>query len=175
MVSAAKTELVEAMAEQIDVPVRLAFGGAVPGCTSYDEALSTASTEPLADQPHGDDFLYSSGTTGRPKGIKLPLLPIQVDEPGYPYVMIFGALFSYGEDTVYLSPAPVYHAAPLRYTGVIQALGGTRRADAALRAGGVPARGRRSTRVTDTQWCRRCSCGCSSCPRTCGRRTTPRA
>ena len=86
---------------------------------------STASTEPLADQPHGDDFLYSSGTTGRPKGIKLPLLPIQVDEPGYPYVMIFGALFGYGQDTVYLSPAPVYHAAPLRYTGVIQALGGT--------------------------------------------------
>ena len=39
--------------------------------------------------------------------------------------MIFGALFSYGQDTVYLSPAPVYHAAPLRYTGVIQALGGT--------------------------------------------------
>src|SRR6476661_4378144 len=125
VVSGAKTELVAAMAEKIDVPVRLAFGGAVPGCTSYDEALSTASTEPLADQPHGDDFLYSSGTTGRPKGIKLPLLPIQVDEPGYPYVMIFGALFGYGEDTVYLSPAPVYHAAPLRYTGVIQALGGT--------------------------------------------------
>ena len=113
------------MADQIDVPVRLAFGGEVPGCTSYDEALAGASTEPLADQPHGDDFLYSSGTTGRPKGIKLPLLPIQVDEPGYPYVMIFGALFSYGPDTVYLSPAPVYHAAPLRYTGVIQALGGT--------------------------------------------------
>jgi fatty-acyl-CoA synthase len=125
VVSGAKTELVAAMAEKIDVPVRLAFGGAVPGCTSYDEALSTASTEPLADQPHGDDFLYSSGTTGRPKGIKLPLLPIQVDEPGYPYVMIFGALFGYGPDTVYLSPAPVYHAAPLRYTGVIQALGGT--------------------------------------------------
>ncbi|MET0997782.1 MAG: AMP-binding protein, partial [Marmoricola sp.] len=90
VVSGARTDLVEAMADQIDVPVRLAFGGAVPGCTSYDEALSVASTEPLADQPHGDDFLYSSGTTGRPKGIKIPLLPIQVDEPGYPYVMIFG-------------------------------------------------------------------------------------
>ncbi len=125
VVSAAKADLVEAMADLVDVPVRLAFGGAVPGCTSYDEALAAASTEPLADQPHGDDFLYSSGTTGRPKGIKLPLLDIKVDEPGYPYVMIFGALFSYGEDTVYLSPAPVYHAAPLRYTGVIQALGGT--------------------------------------------------
>ncbi|MET0837970.1 MAG: acyl-CoA synthetase [Marmoricola sp.] len=125
VVSAAKSDLVSAIADLVDVPVRLAFGGEVPGCSSYDEALAATSTEPLAEQPHGDDFLYSSGTTGRPKGIKLPLLPIQVDEPGYPYVMIFGALFSYGPDTVYLSPAPVYHAAPLRYTGVIQALGGT--------------------------------------------------
>jgi acyl-CoA synthetase (AMP-forming)/AMP-acid ligase II len=125
VVSAATADLVTGMADLVDVPVRLAFGGTVPGCSSYDEALASASTEPLADQPHGDDFLYSSGTTGRPKGIKLPLLPIQVDEEGYPYVMIFGALFGYGQDTVYLSPAPVYHAAPLRYTGVIQALGGT--------------------------------------------------
>ncbi len=125
VVSAAKTKLVEALADRVEVPVRLAFGGDVAGCASYEEALAGASTEPLADQPHGDDFLYSSGTTGRPKGIKLPLPTYQVDEPGYPYVMIFGALFSYGPDTVYLSPAPVYHAAPLRYTGVIQALGGT--------------------------------------------------
>ena len=150
VVSAAKTDLVQAMADQVDVPVRLAFGGDVPGCTSYAEALAAASTEPLTDQPHGDDFLYSSGTTGRPKGIKLPLLPIQVDEPGYPYVMIFGALFGYGEDTVYLSPAPVYHAAPLRYTGVIQALGGTvvlmERFDAEGFLGAV-----QDYRVTDTQ------------------------
>src|SRR6476659_3641406 len=125
VVSAAKADLVAQLQDLVDVPVRLAFGGEVPGCTSYDEALAAASTEPLADQPHGDDFLYSSGTTGRPKGIKLPLPEIAVDEPGYPYVMIFGALLSYGQDTVYLSPAPVYHAAPLRYTGVIQALGGT--------------------------------------------------
>jgi fatty-acyl-CoA synthase len=125
VVSGAKAELVEAMDPQIDVPIRLAFGGAVGGYLPYGQALATAGTEPLAEQPHGDDFLYSSGTTGRPKGIKLPLLPIQVDEPGYPYVMIFGGLFGYGPETVYLSPAPVYHAAPLRYTGVVQALGGT--------------------------------------------------
>ena len=70
----AKSELVPAMADLVDVPRRLAFGGDVPGCSSYDDALAAASTEPLAEQPHGDDFLYSSGTTGRPKGIKLPLL-----------------------------------------------------------------------------------------------------
>ena len=123
----------------------------VPGCTSYDDALAAASTEPLADQPHGDDFLYSSGTTGRPKGIKLPLLPIKVDEPGYPYVMIFGALFGYGAG----------HRLPLAGAGLPRgpaALHGRDpgarrhgRADAALRAGGVPRRRCRSTRVTDTQ------------------------
>ena len=151
VVSAAKADLVEAMADLVDVPVRLAFGGAVPGCTSYDEALAAASTEPLADQPHGDDFLYSSGTTGRPRGSSCRCWPIKVDEPGYPYVMIFGALFSYGEDTVYLSPAPVYHAAPLRYTGVIQALGGTVVLMQRFDPGGLPRRGPAQYGVTDTQ------------------------
>lgn len=123
IVSAAKADLVAAL--QNEVPFRLAYGGTVPGFSSYGEALAAASTEPLSHQPHGDDFLYSSGTTGRPKGIKIPLLDIEVDEPGYPYPMIFGALYGFDTDTVYLSPAPVYHAAPLRFMGAIHACGGT--------------------------------------------------
>lgn len=123
--SAGKADLVEGVIAAVEVPGRLAYGGDLAGFARFEEALAAASPEPLAEQPHGDDLLYSSGTTGRPKGIKLPLLPIQVDEPGYPYVMIFGGLFGYGTETVYLSPAPFYHAAPLRYMGVIQALGGT--------------------------------------------------
>ena len=127
VVSAGKAELISALAPELpeQVGLRLAFGGQVAGFASYEDALAAASDEPLADQPHGDDFLYSSGTTGRPKGIKIPLLDLQVDEPGYPYVMIFGGLFGFTADDVYLSPAPVYHAAPLRFMGVVQALGGT--------------------------------------------------
>ncbi|CAM3310240.1 acyl-CoA synthetase [Nocardioides dubius] len=125
VVSAAKRELVTAMADRLAVEHRIAYGGEVPGFADYESVLAAASPQPLPEQPHGDDLLYSSGTTGRPKGIKLPLPGYAVDEPGYPYVAIFGGLYQFDESTVYLSPAPVYHAAPLRFGGVVHALGGT--------------------------------------------------
>ena len=114
----------------VDVEHRLAYGLApgvegVEGYDDYEAALAAASTEPLAEQPHGDDLLYSSGTTGRPKGIKPPLPAIAVDEPGYLYPAMFAPAYGFDEDTVYLSPAPVYHAAPLRFGGVIHTVGGT--------------------------------------------------
>jgi acyl-CoA synthetase (AMP-forming)/AMP-acid ligase II len=123
VVSAAKAEVVGGL--DVDVATRIVYGGPVDGYTPYEEVLASVSAEPLAEQPHGDDLLYSSGTTGRPKGVKQPLPPIAVDEPGYLYPRIFGTLYGFDEETVYLSPAPVYHAAPLRFGGVIQALGGT--------------------------------------------------
>ncbi|MBS4753513.1 acyl-CoA synthetase [Nocardioides sp. zg-ZUI104] len=110
---------------EVDVAERLAFGGAVPGYDAYDAALAQAGAEPLPEQPHGDDLLYSSGTTGRPKGIKPPLPQIAVDEPGYLYPTMFAPSYGFDQSTVYLSPAPVYHAAPLRFGGVIHAVGGT--------------------------------------------------
>ncbi|MBD0324283.1 MAG: AMP-binding protein, partial [Aldersonia sp.] len=124
IVSSGKRELVEAMTD-VDISIRLSFGGEVTGYDSYEDALAGASAEPLPEQPHGEDLLYSSGTTGRPKGIKLPLPEFAVDEPGYQYVTIFGTLYGFDTETVYLSPAPVYHAAPLRFGGVVHALGGT--------------------------------------------------
>ncbi|MET9024532.1 acyl-CoA synthetase [Nocardia sp. NPDC004168] len=108
------------------VELRLAFGGPVPGYKSYEEAKAAATPEPLPDQPRGADMLYSSGTTGRPKGIKQPLPERQVgDAPGDTYTAIFGPLYGFDTETVYLSPAPLYHAAPLRFGGVVHALGGT--------------------------------------------------
>ena len=117
LVSPAKADLAAHL--DVDVETVLTFDA------DYEDALAAASGEPLAEQPHGDDLLYSSGTTGRPKGIKPPLPPIAVDEPGYIYPTVFGSLYGFDEDTVYLSPAPVYHAAPLRFGGVIHTLGGT--------------------------------------------------
>lgn len=123
VVSAGKAQVVDGL--DVAVEHRLVYGGQITGYDDYEAAIEAAGTAPLPEQPHGDDLLYSSGTTGRPKGIKLPLPEIQVDEPGYRYVTIFGGLYGFDEDTVYLSPAPVYHAAPLRFGGVVHATGGT--------------------------------------------------
>jgi fatty-acyl-CoA synthase len=101
-----------------------AFGGAVPGYRSYAEFLATAGPR-LSDQPRGLEMLYSSGTTGRPKGIKPRRLPGQVDEPGDPLVALLANVFKIAEHDVYLSPAPIYHTAPLKWCASVQALGGT--------------------------------------------------
>jgi long-chain acyl-CoA synthetase len=111
-------------AEVGELSVRLAIGP-VDGFDDYEEALAASSPEPLPDQPRGRDMLYSSGTTGRPKGVKAPLPGVQVEEGGDPLVGVFGPLYGFGEDTVYLSPAPLYHAAPLRFGGMIHQVGGT--------------------------------------------------
>jgi len=124
--SAESRDLALAIAQQVPaVELRLAFGGELDGFTSYEEALAGASPVPPADQPRGADMLYSSGTTGRPKGVKPPLPDRQVSEPGDPITGLFGPMYGFGPDTVYFSPAPTYHAAPLRFGGIVHAFGGT--------------------------------------------------
>ncbi|MFZ2176092.1 MAG: acyl-CoA synthetase [Rhodococcus sp. (in: high G+C Gram-positive bacteria)] len=103
----------------------LSYGGAVTGYGNYEAFVASGSPTAPSDQPRGADMLYSSGTTGRPKGVKPPLPSRQVGDPGDPYVAVFGGGYSMGPDSVYLSPAPLYHAAPLRFGMVIQSLGGT--------------------------------------------------
>jgi long-chain acyl-CoA synthetase len=107
-----------------DVERRYAFGAAVSGYRSYAELLASAGPR-LTDQPRGSEMLYSSGTTGRPKGIKPRLLPIQVDQPGDGITALLAHGFGFTDDDVYLSPAPVYHAAPLKWCAGVQSLGGT--------------------------------------------------
>ena len=90
----------------------------------YEAAVGAQPARRIADEQAGGDMLYSSGTTGRPKGVFVPPQETAIDAPG-PLLGMLTGQFGMGSDTVYLSPAPLYHAAPLRYTMAVQRLGGT--------------------------------------------------
>lgn len=79
---------------------------------------------PIADEAPGQDMLYSSGTTGHPKGIKRARPDGKIEDPS-PVTMLSQQLYAMDQDTIYLCPAPLYHAAPLRYSMSVQQLGGT--------------------------------------------------
>ncbi|HEX5379744.1 MAG TPA: acyl-CoA synthetase [Phenylobacterium sp.] len=99
-------------------------GEARPPYASYEAARDAMPATPIADESAGSDMLYSSGTTGRPKGIKRPLTGGPIDEPSG-VANLAQALFGFKTDSVYISPAPLYHAAPLRWCMAVQQLGGT--------------------------------------------------
>lgn len=93
--------------------------GDTPGVAPLADALAAVpqgAQIDLATRPLGRDLLYSSGTTGRPKGIKKPLLAAAYRQQRDPEVAAWMRSMRFDEDTVYLSPAPLYHAAPLRYS-----------------------------------------------------------
>ncbi|MFI7441752.1 AMP-binding protein [Nonomuraea indica] len=106
------------------VELRLMLDGVAEGFTSYEEAVAGMPVTAISDESQGADMLYSSGTTGRPKGVKPGLPKAPLTEPGMLYRLIEG-LFKPDSDSVYLSPAPLYHAAPLRYCMTFQRLGAT--------------------------------------------------
>ena len=96
-----------------------------PGEMSAEAAIAAMPTTPVADERAGVDMLYSSGTTGRPKGVKIPL----PEDPAIDAtnVLVQLAMMAYGinENAIYLSPAPLYHAAPLRWSMTVHKIGGT--------------------------------------------------
>ncbi|KDE98270.1 acyl-CoA synthetase [Mycolicibacterium aromaticivorans JS19b1 = JCM 16368] len=115
-----------AAAEVPDLHRRYAFGGVIEGFGSYRELCESGSPGPLDNQPRGAEMLYSSGTTGHPKGIKLALPALSVDEPGADLIaMMLQHVFAVTSADVYLSPAPIYHAAPLKWSAAVHAIGGT--------------------------------------------------
>ncbi len=102
----------------------LMLDGAIAGWTGYEDAVAAQPAERIADELAGGDMLYSSGTTGRPKGVFVPPQATEIDAAS-PMTDILINIYRVTADTVYLSPAPLYHAAPLRYTLAVQRLGGT--------------------------------------------------
>ncbi len=99
-------------------------GGTISGFKSYEAAADAQPAARIADESAGADMLYSSGTTGRPKGVRHALEGLPIDNPS-PLMMLVQMLFGLNDQTIYLSPAPLYHAAPLRYCMAMHRLGGT--------------------------------------------------
>jgi len=103
----------------------LMVDGAIDGYEDFDAAIAHYPAAPLADEPAGAFMLYSSGTTGRPKGILRPLPQQKISDDAGALGGLQKMLWNFGQDTVYLSPAPMYHSAPLGFSSGTQALGGT--------------------------------------------------
>jgi fatty-acyl-CoA synthase len=97
--------------------------GTLPGWSSYEEAVASCPARPLDTEWLGELMLYSSGTTGRPKGIRRPLRDARIGEDDLLLRVVQG--YGFDESTVYLSPAPMYHAAPLAFSLGVQHTGGT--------------------------------------------------
>ncbi|HEY2659561.1 MAG TPA: AMP-binding protein [Caulobacteraceae bacterium] len=120
------------------------------GLSSIDSLI--ADLRPLnlgPDELAGADMLYSSGTTGKPKGI-LPRLEQKRNDPN-PLAMLLKRLYGFDQDTRYLTPAPLYHGSPLKFSMAIHRFGGVNiimeRFDAEEALAAIAGHG-----VTHSQW-----------------------
>lgn len=112
-VDASMAELAAHLVDRVEIPV--VVGGTLPGWRAYEDAITAAGeAPPLSD---GSEMLYSSGTTGRPKAVRRPL-PTDGNGSWAQSVLEQALSKRYGmaPDGVYLSPAPLYHAAGVNYT-----------------------------------------------------------
>lgn len=130
---------------------RLMLDGEAEGHLAYEPLVGSRSPRPLEEDRRGMVMLYSSGTTGRPKGIKFPLPPVDSPLGEWEIAEHSRQRYGFSEEMVFLSPAPLYHAAPLRVSMAVQCVGGTvvvmERFDPAQALALIE-----SERVTHSQW-----------------------
>src|SRR5262245_17760315 len=94
------------------------------GWESYDAAVAGLPADPVHDESLGTAMLYSAGTTGRPKGVLRGLPDVAPSEP-LPVIRFLSAVLGFRNGMTYLSPAPLYHAAPAASLSAALRLGAT--------------------------------------------------
>ncbi len=109
-----------------NVELHLMLDGTIEGYESYESTVEAQSSDPLDEaRIAGMDMLYSSGTTGMPKGITRAFPNEPLEEWNNGVTDLCQLLFGVDDTKTYLSPAPFYHAAPLRFCMAQHALGAT--------------------------------------------------
>jgi len=107
-----------------NVTMRLMAGVPIDGYDAYNQTRDAYPAVPLDEELEGTRMLYSSGTTGRPKGVRYKI-PRQIVGAQPLEMGMMTAVWHMDEHAVYLSPAPLYHSAPLFYCMSTMRLGGT--------------------------------------------------
>ena len=124
----ASAELADTIASLRDaadnVELRFSIGGPLSGFESLEDAIADQPDTASPDDVEGSWMFYSSGTTGVPKGIK-PQLPTIGFGDMNPLVGLISGLYGFTPESTYLSPAPLYHAAPAGWTTTVHRIGGT--------------------------------------------------
>jgi len=110
-------------AEIPELPVYVVDGPA-EGMRDYLAERDAMPITSIADESCGAPMLYSSGTTGRPKGVRFDLREGPIDGPES-LASLAIEMYRFNADMIYLSPAPMYHSAPLRFSMAVHRVGGT--------------------------------------------------
>jgi len=114
----------DAIGRLSDVPTLLMIDGAVEPFLPYETLLAEQPETPIEGRQRGPSMLYSSGTTGRPKGVRTEFPDAPPETPPQRLAMLLEQ-YGFDADTVFINPGPYYHAAPGRMMVSIHRTGGT--------------------------------------------------